>query len=262
MFKNLTKFMAVGVILTLAVGCAKIVEDTIKNNPEIVFEAIKKDPVKFIDTLNEAGKEYQAKKREEEINNAKNEMENQFANPAKPEIDEKRALLGPDDAPITIVEYSDFQCGYCGKAYNTVKELMNDPAYKGKIRLLYKHLPVTGAPMSIPAAETFEAIAMIDKEKAYEFHDKVFEGQGALRQGGEEELKKIVKSVVGKDAAKVFENTKSDEIQGRLAADRKEAQKYEINGTPAFVINGVFLKGAYPIDKFKEVIDRHLQAKK
>lgn len=262
MFKNVTKVIAAGAILTLTVGCAKVVENTIKNNPEIVFEAIKKDPVKFIDTLNEAGKEYQAKKREEDMNKAKEDMENQFANPATPEIDEKRALYGPDDAPITIVEYSDFQCGYCGKAYNTVKQLMNDPKYKGKIRLLYKHLPVTGAPMSLPAAETFEAIAMIDEDKAYAFHDKIFENQGALRQGGEEELKKIVNGIVGNDASKVFENTKSEEIQGRLAADRQEAQKYEINGTPAFVINGVFLKGAYPIDKFKEVIDRHLQAKK
>jgi len=75
-------------------------------------------------------------------------------------------------------------------------------------------------------------------------------------------LLEVVKEIVGSDAAKVFANTKNDVVQSRLAADRKEAQKYEINGTPAFVVNGVFLKGAYPIEKFKEVIDRHLSAKK
>ena len=248
-------------VFIFTTGCAKIIGNTLKNNPDIIFEVMKKEPVKFIDTLNEAGREYQTLKREDDTKKEKEAMEQQFANPVKPEIDEKRAIRGPKDAPITIVEYSDFQCGYCGKAFKTVEKLMDDE-YKGKIRLIYKHLPVTGAPMSRPAAEIFEAIATIDTEKAYEFHDKVFENQGALSQGGEKELKKIVKDVMGGSANKVFDKTDSEEVQARLAADRQEAEKYEIRGTPAFVVNGVFLKGAYPIEKFKEVIDRHLEAKK
>ncbi|MGH1468865.1 MAG: DsbA family protein [Bdellovibrionales bacterium] len=242
-------------------GCSKIVEDTIKKNPDIVINAMKENPAKFMEALNEAARAAQDQKRANADKDAQKEMEDQFANPAKPEIDQKRALVGPTSAPITIVEYSDFQCGYCGKGFNTLKQLM-EKEYKGKIRFMYKHLPVTGAPMSLPAAEVFEAIAMMDKEKAYAFHDKIFEDQGALRNGGPTYLKKIVKDIMGGDAAKVFANTKNDEVQARLAADRKEAQKYQINGTPAFVVNGVFLKGAYPVEKFKEVIDRHLSAKK
>lgn len=241
-------------------GCAKIVEDTLKNNPDIVINAIKEDPAKFMDALNEMARAAQDQKREEMVKAAQKEMEDQFKNPAKPEIDEKRALIGPKDAPITIVEFADFQCGYCSRAHETIKQLMKD--YDGKIRFMFKNLPVTGAPMSKPAAETFEAIAMIDAEKAYKFHDEIFENQGKLRQGGSDYLKKVVKNIVGSDASKVFSNTKNDEIQARLQADREEAQKFDIQGTPAFVINGVFLKGAYPIEKFKEVIDRHLEAKK
>ncbi len=260
MTKNLFKGLLATAVLGLF-GCSKIIEDTISNNPEIVINAMKKNPVKFMDALNEAARAAQEQKRAEGDKSAKLAMEEQFKNPAKPEINPKRALTGPENAPITIVEYSDFQCGYCGKGYNTLKALM-EKEYKGKIRFMYKHLPVTGAPMSVPAAEAFEAIAMIDEQKAYDFHDKIFENQGALRQGGPEYLKKLVKEVVGSNSAKVFENTKNDEVQARLAADRQEAKKFEINGTPAFSINGVFLKGAYPLEKFKEVIDRHLSAKK
>ena len=260
MLKALSKSAALLSLVVFATSCAKIVENTLKNNPDIVFEVMKKDPVKFIDTLNEAGREYQGLKTEEERKNQQEAMEKQFANPLKPEVNEKRAIRGPKSAPITIVEYSDFQCGYCGKAFKTVEELM-EKEYKGKIRLVYKHLPVTGAPMSKPAAEAFEAIATIDGEKAYEFHDKVFLNQGALRQGGEDRLKKIVKEVMGGNADKVFEKLESEEIQARLAADREEAREYEIGGTPAFIVNGVFLNGAQPIEKFKQVIDRHLEAK-
>lgn len=242
-------------------GCAKIIEKTIEDNPDIVINAMKKNPAKFMEALNEAARAAQDQKRANAEKDAQNEMESQFANPAKPVINEKRAMSGPQGAPITIVEYSDFQCGYCGKGFKTLKQLM-EKEYKGKIRFLYKHLPVTGAPMSRPAAELFEAIAMVDAAKAYEFHDKIFEDQGALRNGKEAYLKKLVKKIVGADAEKVFANTKNDEVQARLAADRKEAQKYEINGTPAFIVNGVFLKGAYPVEKFKEIIDRHLSAKK
>lgn len=260
MLKVLSKGAALLSLIILATGCAKIVEDTLKNNPDILFEAMKKDPVKFIDALNEAGREYQGLKAEEDRKKAKEAMEAQFSNPLDPEVNEKRAIRGPKDAPITIVEYSDFQCGYCGKAFKTVEKLMRDE-YKGKIRLVYKHLPVTGAPMSRPAAEVFEAIATIDGERAYAFHDKVFSNQGALSQGGEDELKKMVKEIMGSDASRVFDKVESDEIQARLAADREEAKKYEIGGTPAFVVNGVFLNGAQPIEKFKQVIDRHLEAK-
>ena len=233
MTKNILKALVATAVLGLF-GCSKIIEDTIQKNPEIVINTIKKNPIKFMDALNEAARAAQESKRAEGDKSAKQAMEDQFSNPATPEINPKRALMGPENAPITIVEYSDFQCGYCGKGFNTLKQLM-DTEYKGKIRFMYKHLPVTGAPMSLPAAEAFEAIAMINKEKAYAFHDKIFEDQGALRQGGPAYLKKLVKEIVGSDSAKVFANTKNDEVQARLAADRKEAQKYQINGTPAFL---------------------------
>lgn len=260
MTKSIAKAVLAVSILGLF-GCAKIIENTIENNPDIVINTIKKNPAKFMDALNEAARSAQDQKRANAEKSAQTAMEDQFSNPVTPVINEKRAVTGPKSAPITIVEYSDFQCGYCARGFATLKQLM-EKEYKGKIRFMYKHLPVTGAPMSVPAAEIFESIAMIDKEKAYAFHDKIFEDQGALRNGKEAYLKKIVKEIVGADSAKVFANVKNDEVQARLAADRKEAQKYEISGTPAFVVNGVFLKGAYPVEKFKEIIDRHLAAKK
>jgi len=240
-------------------GCGKIVESTLKNNPDIIYDALKKDPVKFMDALNEAARAAQEAKRANAATKEKETMEAQFKNPAKVTIASDRAFEGKKDAPITIVEYSDFQCGYCGKAWATIQDLKKE--YGDKIKFVYKHFPVTGAPMSKPAAELFEAIAMVDGAKAYAFHDKVFADQGKLRSGGEKYLAQVTKELLGSKADKVLKSRNSDKVKERLAADRAQAISFEISGTPAFVINGVFLKGAYPIDAFKQVIDRHLKAK-
>ncbi len=258
--KSSIKLSFVAVLsIAMLTGCGKIVESTLKNNPDIIYDALKKDPVKFMDALNEAARAAQEAKRADAATKEKETMEAQFKNPAKITVAADRAVEGKADAPITIVEYSDFQCGYCGRAWATVQELKKE--YGDKIRFVYKHFPVTGAPMSTPAAEMFEAIAMVDGKKAYAFHDKIFADQGKLRSGGEKYLKQIAKELLGSKADQVFKSRSSDKVKERLAADRAEAVSHELSGTPAFAINGVFLKGAYPIESFKQVIDRHLKAK-
>lgn len=245
--------------LALLGGCAKIVEKTIEDNPEIVLNVFKNNPSKFMDVLNEAARADQLERRKNAQKKEENDLEAQFKNPEKVTVAADRAVSGPKSAPVTIVEFSDFQCGYCAKAYRTIKQLKEE--YKGKIRFVYKHYPVTGAPMSVPAAQIFEAIALHDADKAYAFHDTIFENSTKLRSGGEKYLKEVARDLLGSKADSILSKTKGDKVKDRLKSDREQAMSFDLQGTPAFAINGVFLKGAYPIEKFREVIDRHLKAK-
>lgn len=245
------------VAVLVASGCtskqqlAKVIED----NPEIVFQAIKKNPKKFVEVVNEAVKTAQESSREDEAKQEQARMEEEMKNPKVPVIEEGRVIFGNPKAPITIVEYSDFQCPYCGRGFLTVKEIEKE--YGDKVRIVFKHLPLDFHPLAMPAAKYFEAIAIQDPKKAEKFHDEVFANQKDLNQGGEGFLKKVVKKV-GANVAKVEKDMNSASVQKRIATDMEEAKKFEFSGTPGFLINGVSLRGAYPAPEFKKIIDKQL----
>lgn len=228
----------------------------ISENPDIVFEAIKKDPKGFMDAVNEAAREAQRVAREEAQKSEQELLEEEFKNPKQPEIDESRVFFGPKDAPITIVEYSDFQCPFCAKAYKTMKTLIDDK-YKGKVRVLYKHLPFK--PYAEPAARYYEAIGMQSAEKAKKFHDILYQNQFKIKDG-EKYLKEVAKQV-GADLSKVQKDMNSEKVDKILEKDYAEARKFDIQGTPGFIVNGVSVKGAYPLEHFAMIIDRHLEEK-
>lgn len=248
-----------GLMAVLAtVGCTtkQQLEKAIQENPEIVFNAIKANPKKFVEVVNEAVRTAQETARADEAKEEETRLEDEFKNPKKPVVEEGRVIFGNKNAPITIIEYSDFQCPYCGRGYATVKTVMQD--YGDKVRVVFKHLPLDFHPMAMPAAKYFEAIAKQDHKKAEKFHDEIFSSQNSLNQGGEKFLKDVAKKV-GADLKKIEKDLNSEDIQKRIAADMEEAKKFEFSGTPGFLINGVSLKGAYPPPEFKKIIDRHLK---
>lgn len=257
--KNLIVLLAgLGFILTSCAPSAKQLKEAVEKDPSIVFAAIEKDPEKFIEVVNKAAREAQAKGAEKAAQEENGKRDEEFKNPLKPEIDENRAIWGPKDAPITLVEYSDFQCPYCSRGYQTIQEVKK--AYPGKIRFVFKHLPLDFHPLAMPAAKMFEAIAKQSVEKAYKFHDLVFENQGELNSKKEAFLKDMAKKA-GADVKKMEKDMEDPGIAERIAKDTAEAQKFGISGTPGFIINGVSLKGAYPFPEFKTIIDRHLAGK-
>src|SRR5690606_3095695 len=155
-------------------------------------EAIEANPEKFIDALNNAVKaaqEGQAKKREDEEKAA---LEDSFEKPLVPQIRSDETFRGNKDGVITLIEYSDFECPFCARGYATVNELLEK--YEGKIRFAYKHLPLSFHPNAMPASQYYEAIRLQDPEKAWKFHDKIYEEQGKLRNG-ESFLKAIAKEL-------------------------------------------------------------------
>lgn len=252
------KWVALVAAAVMMTGCGKILEETVKNNPDIVFNAIKENPKKFIDVVNEAARKAQETAREDEAKAETTRLEEEFKNPKQPAVDDKRLIFGKAGAPITIVEYSDFECPFCSRGYMTVKEVEKE--YGDKVKIIFKHLPLDFHPQAMPAARYFEAIAMQDMVKATKFHDEIFMNQKSLKEEGEKFLKSAAKKV-GADMAKLAKDVTSDAVKARIAADMEEAKKFEFAGTPGFLINGVSLRGAYPFPKFKEIIDRQLAGK-
>lgn len=223
----------------------------LKENPSILTEAIEKHPAEFITALQNAAKNAQeamAKNREAD---EKKQLEESFNNPLVAEIRSDEAILGPKDAAITLVEYSDFECPFCSRGNATVNELMKK--YQGKIRFVYKHLPLSFHEQAMISAQYFEAIRLQNNEKAFKFHDEVFANQGKLKEGTAFLDSKALK--VGADMTKLKKDLHSDAVKNRIAADVAEAGKFGMQGTPGFLLNGVPVRGAYPTEYFVSLID-------
>ena len=166
-----------------------------------------------------------------------------------------RISLGNPAAPVTIVEFTDFQCPYCSKGAQTLKLLMTK--YDGKVRLIVRHFPLQSHPDAMPAALYFEAIALQSSEKAWTFYDSIFADQQKL-SGGEEYLKKVAGGL-GVDMNLLAKDLGSEQIKARIASDMKEFEMSSFDGVPVFVINGTVLVGAQPIEIFTEVIEAALK---
>lgn len=249
---NLIILTMIALIVSACNVNEKQLAETLKKNPKILTDAIKENPAEFIEALNEAVKSAQGDLRKKQEEAERKKLEESFSNPLKAEIRKDELIRGPKDAPITLIEYSDFECPFCTKGFKTVQDLMDK--YGNKIRFVYKHLPLSFHPNAMPAAQYYEAIRMQSEDKAAKFHDKVFADQGGLRKG-EKFLKKLAKDV-GADMKKVQKDKDSKAVKERIAQDMAEAKKFGFQGTPGFLLNGIPVKGAYPTSHFVQIVEQ------
>ncbi len=182
------------------------------------------------------------------------QLDDDFAHPKRPVIT-RRAVLGNPAAPVTIVEYSDFQCPYCREERDVLVRLMTE--YGDSVRLVVKHTPLTGHPVAMPAALMYEAIARQDPLAAYRFYDNLFANQGRLDAEGEPYLA-VAARAAGADPAQAGRDAASADVRAIVEADLAEGQRFGFTGTPGFLVNGVALQGAHPIGDFERIINRHL----
>ena len=158
---------------------------------------------------------------------------------------------GPNDAKVTIIEFSDFQCPFCSRAHGTVEEVMKN--YAGKVKLVFRHMPLTQIhPQAFKAAEA--SLCAQDQGKFWEYHDTLFKNQTAL---GVDKLKEYA-TQLGLDAGKFNSCLEGNAKADAVRADMKAGEGVGVQGTPAFFVNGVFLNGAVPIEEFREIIDAEL----
>ncbi len=160
---------------------------------------------------------------------------------------------GPADAPVVLVEYTDYQCPYCNRVQPTITALME--RYDGRIRHVFKNLPLPIHSQAQLAGEA--ALCAQDQGKYWEFHDWLFANQRTMNR----ETMVAQAGELGMDA-KLFESCIEQKTHaGTVSADAREARSFGITGTPGFLINGRVLSGAQPIEAFEVVIDEELELK-
>ncbi len=164
---------------------------------------------------------------------------------------------GPDDAPVTIVEYSDFQCPYCSRAYQTIeKEVLKK--YSKKVRFIFKHFPLDFHPWAMSAAIAAECAGLQKKELFWKVYSNFFEKQTEVNPDNVKS--KVIEWLSKED----FDRTKFEkcydnkETKAKVEKDRQEGISLGVSGTPAFFVNGIFLSGAMPAQKFEEIIEYEL----
>jgi len=158
---------------------------------------------------------------------------------------------GPEDAPVVMVEFSDFQCGYCRKFWQeTLPRIEERYIRPGKVRFVYRHLAILGE-ASVLAAQA--ASCAHDQGKFWEYHDALFRTSAPLafttarlkRSAGQSGLDERTFSGC-LDSGKHAERVEAETLLGRALG---------ANGTPTFLLNGQLLIGAYPFETFQQALD-------
>lgn len=171
---------------------------------------------------------------------------------------EGRSFRGSPKASVTIVAYSDFTCPYCRQGEQTLIQLLNK--YDGTIRVTFKALPKED-PVSLIAAKYATAAFMMDPIKGWSFFDGLFAGMDEFEQDGEVFLKSLAEKQ-GYDFKKLKTEAGGAAVQARLDADRKEADRFGINGTPYYMVDNLLVRGAVSKELFEEAIEMALAKKK
>lgn len=159
-------------------------------------------------------------------------------------------VKGDSDAPITIVEFSDYECPFCRRSQATLDEVKEK--YKGKLRFVFKDFPLGFHRRAKPAASASRCAA--EQGKYWEFHDKLFSGKGLT-----DENFKTYAEELSLDQTKFSECVEADRFQAQITADMNQGKALGVTGTPAFFVNGRFLSGAQPLKAFSDIIDEELE---
>ena len=158
---------------------------------------------------------------------------------------------GPEDAPLVLVEFSDFQCPFCQRATDTLRELLGE--YEGQIRLVYKDYPLPNHAQAFKAAEAGNCAH--EQGKFWELHDAMFEHQDAL----EVPSLKTYAAELGLDESAFAACLDGGRHEAGVQRDLSIGQQYGVSSTPTVFINGRMVMGALPYDAFNEIIQEELR---
>ena len=157
---------------------------------------------------------------------------------------------GPAHAPVTIVEFSSFQCVFCRQALATLEEVLEK--YPDDVRLVFRNFAIGGHQRAYPAAEA--ALCAEEQERFWPYHDMLFANPRALE---DEDLLRYAEEL-GLDTERFEQCVAAGEYRDQVETESREARSMGISGTPAFLINGLLLSGARPAEDFYRLIDAEL----
>lgn len=220
---------------TLSPELEKQVLEVIRRHPDVILEAVGK---------------YQDQQRKAQRSA---EIKAFLKNPLKVDIS-NAPILGPADAAVTLVEFSDFQCPFCVRSQTVLSALKEK--YKGKLRIAYVHFPLEKLhPQAKPAA--LAAWAAGQQGKFFEYHDRLFALEEKILPTSFEEIARDLKL----DLVRFNRDRDSPEAKAQIEADLQIGEKLGVKSTPTFVLNGIPLEGAQPLEDFEEIIKLVLENK-
>lgn len=173
-------------------------------------------------------------------------------------------IKGDKNAPVTIIEFSDYECPFCKRSYdNVVTKLDEEYISKGKVKLVFRDYPLPFHKKAVPAAVAANCAG--EQGKYWEVHDFLFENPDKL------DAASVISSAagIGLDKAKFEACVKDKSKEKEIEKDVEDGQKYGVRGTPSYFIGkttdgdeitGTFIRGAQPYTVFKELIDEQLKA--
>lgn len=214
----------------------------LQEKPEILFNVLTNNSVEFIDTIAQASENARSEKLHTQWDvDLKTDKNIELTN---------RPIHGNVTAKHTVVGYSDFLCSYCAQAAQTVQALLSNHK---DVKFIFKGVPSNEA--SRIAMKWFYLMYEKDSKKAWQFHDSIFANQRAFSQNHMSVIHELAKRLGYNPVDFEREVIKRDkELNARIDGDIKELQALDLTGTPNFVVNGLILKGAYPLSVFEEAI--------
>ncbi len=169
-----------------------------------------------------------------------------------------RATLGPDDAPVTIIEFGDLECPFCARAFSEIETVVNT-TYKGKVRLIFKNFPLNIHPWAMQAAIAAECVRRQNPKAFWSFANDIYRDQGAINP---QNLRGHVNAYVGQlglDQQALNACIMAPAAEAQVAQDRDDGIAIAVNSTPTFLVDGIELVGL-PSDKtFKYVVSSELK---
>lgn len=176
---------------------------------------------------------------------------------ALPAVSSGDFVLGNQNAPVTIIEYADFQCPYCGNFFKNVEPILRENYIKtGKVKFIYRNFAFLGQE-SIWAANA--AYCAGDQGKFWEYHDYLYNNQKGENQGAfnKDNLKNFA-AILGLDKDKFNACVDSDKYLPKIQEETKAGTAAGVQGTPASFIDGTLYAGVLPINTFTQIIDKEL----
>lgn len=172
-----------------------------------------------------------------------------------------RATLGPADAPITIVEFADFECPYCARAFGEIETLVNT-THKGQVRLIWKNYPLNVHPWAEQAAVAAECARQQNPAAFWSFARDLYRDQNEITPQNLRDHISSYAGSLGLDGKALDACMLGKDAEARVRQDIQDAQAVQINSTPTFVIDGVPVVGLPSGNVFDYVIGEQLHARK
>lgn len=227
----------------------------IEHYPEVLADGLKAAPLEFAQTLHRVTEQTRVSQvtiGEEGDEEEFLRFQQALKSPVEPLIRQDELIRGPANGELTLIMYADFACPLTAQSFNTVRDLRE--SYKGQLRLIVKHLPHEMHANAMISAQYYEALRLQSEELAVMFHDQLFDEQKNLRKG--ESFLYYTARDLGADMLRLAQDLDSKEVEKRIEQDIREAHSFGIQTTPGFLLNGVPITGAYPIDHFRALIDK------